>query len=523
MAPIDYSASNGSTLEIAVARRLATDPDRRIGSLLLNPGGPGGSGIDFLRAFVNSAPTELQARFDLVSWDPRGVGESQGLRCNDEIADDLNYEVNTLDGIRDDLDRYVADNAELGAACLAQRPELLDHVGTVASARDIELLRLALHEDKLSYLGFSYGSRLGTVYASLFPTHVRAMVLDGAFPPSLTSTEVALNAGDLEAALVRIDRTCDLEAACAVASPGLIEAFTELRRELDATPGTAPLGLSDRSALLGATFLAIYLPRAWDDYAAALGRATAGDLTRLRTMASAWFGDGSGSFSDVYAGSNTAIMCADGAHAQTVTQAEIDAEATLQASPLLGEILFGANCAGWPGEVEPLPPTATAGAPPILVVGGTHDPATPLRWAERLAAELDRAALVTFDGDGHTSFGNGNTCVDEVVMAYLIDVSVPAQDVVCQAESGVLGVRLSTVEGGIRVDEVFADSAAFEAGLIGGDIITSIDGQLAADITQTTTSAGQTVELEVSRGGDKVVIIVTASRRPWTLPPGPGA
>jgi pimeloyl-ACP methyl ester carboxylesterase len=347
----------------------------------------------------------------------------------------LNGTISVADGLVDDVERVTAELTELGAACRQAAPDLLDHVGTVASARDLDQIRQAIGDPHLSYLGFSYGTRLGAVYATLFPETVRAMVLDGAFPPSLSSEALARNGGDLEAVLDRIDRACAREADCRVRDAGVVVTIDRLLDELDRAAEPDQLGLSDRTLLLGATLLAIYVPDAWPIYTDALADAAGGDLSLLRRLADAWFTT-DGEFNDIYAGANVAIMCADGAYPTDLGSAVRDAIVAASSVDLLVDVTVGATCEGWPAAGESLPAVDTVGAPPLLVVGSTFDPATPLRWAERLAAELDRAVLVTYQGDGHTIVAQGDPCVDAIAVAYLLTVALPPADTVCPGPTG---------------------------------------------------------------------------------------
>lgn len=517
--PLDHDDPTGPSLDVAIARAATADPDLRIGSLLVNPGGPGASGVEFLDGFAQRLPLEITARFDIVSWDPRGVGATAGLDCGVATAAQINETITVDDGIDDDIERITEATADLGSGCLAAASDILAHVGTVAVARDLDLIRASLGDDQLTYLGFSYGTRIGAVYATLFPTAVRAMILDGAFPPGLTSRDLAESSADLQATLERIDRVCALEVDCGVADEGVIGAYQRLLTELDPEPNGDDLGLSDRSLLLGATLLAIYAPNAWQTYTVALGQALDGDIELLTTMAELWFTDDSGDFSDVYKGSNVAIMCGDGAYPSDEPDVLADAEAALVAAPLLADIVLGANCTGWPVAAEPLPPINTAGSPQLLVIGTTNDPATPLRWAELMAEGLDDAALITHVGDGHTVVGGGNACVEATASAYLAEPESPLADQTCRDPDGVLGIQVELAEGGYVVLEVLAGTAAADAGLRVGDIITAVDGLPAVGPEVFVTSPGQLIEIDVLRDGEVSMVEVEAGRRPWTLGP----
>ncbi len=517
--PLDYANPAGATLDLAVARAPARDLSRRIGSLFVNPGGPGGAGVEFLGSFAPQLPASIRDSFDIVSWDPRGVGETQGLDCEVDVAAGINKTLTPADGLVDDIERIAEDTAALGAGCARSAGDLLPFIDTVSVARDLDLLRQAVDDQQLSYLGFSYGSRLGAVYATLFPGNVRALALDGAFPPGLDSSELAGNGADLQATLERIDRVCDLELDCPLASDGLIETYTTLLRELDPEPNPTALGLSDQSLLLGATLLAIYVPSAWRTYTVALADATAGNIELLESLAEAWYTDNSGGFNDIYSGSNVAIMCADGAYPRTRTGVLRDARTALNSAPLLADIVVGAGCEDWPTAPVELPIPDAPDTAPILVIGGTYDPATPLRWAEQMAASFEDAALITYVGDGHTIVGRGNACVDGLTAMYLIDPERRIENTTCHSATGVLGVQLATAEQGLVVTSIVASGAAAQAGVIDNDVIVAVDGEPVTSDGDLITSAGQELTLTVARDGDQIDIAVVSGRRPWTLGP----
>ncbi|MEM7288263.1 MAG: alpha/beta fold hydrolase [Actinomycetota bacterium] len=515
--PVDHERPDGDTIDLAVARAVTADPDRRIGSLLFNPGGPGASGVQFLAGTAATFPPAIAERFDLVSWDPRGVDGSAGLRCVNDVASGINEVADPSDGFDDDLARYVDDNAETGATCLALAGDLLENVGTVATARDLDLLRRALGDEGLSYVGYSYGTRVGAVYAALFPDRVRALVLDGAFPASLSSAQLARNVVDIEATLGRIDRTCDLEPSCAVSADGVVAAVDRLLDQLDDEIPDGPLGLTERSSLIGATLFAIYVPDAWEVFTDALGAALSGDLELVELLAEVWYADDSGDFSDIYRGSNLAIMCADAAYPSDREQALREALDTIEATPVLGSIFSGATCEGWPVEGEALPLPGGAAPIPAIVIGNTHDPATPLRWAEQLADDLPGSVLVTFVGDGHTIVGRGNGCIDRIAERYLVDLEQPARGATCRAPTGLIGVEVLPEAEGFPVTAVVPGGAGDNAGIAVGDVIVAVDGRAADTAEALVTTAGQRVELTIVTAGEERTIAVVAGRRPWTL------
>lgn len=520
--PVDHDRPDGETLELAVARVPATgNPADRIGSLFLNPGGPGASGVDFVR-FAGALPTALTERFDVVSWDPRGVGRSSGLICEPDIADDLNDQLDDEGGLADDAARLADDAAAFGTACGTEYGDLLDHVGTLATVHDLDLLRRAVGDDGLTFVGYSYGSRVGAVYATVYPEQVRGLVLDGAFPPELTPGDLAQNAADFELALERADARCAAEPTCAAHVGGLLPRVQALLDSSDDTPDPDRRGVSDRAVVAIATIRSLYRAGSTPAFAEAVMAATNGDLSVLEAQAAPYY-LADGDFDPIFLGANQGVMCADGALVADEAALAEELKTILEVAPVMGPWLGGGGCIGWPGEVTPLPAVDSAGAPTILVVGTTFDPATPYRWAEQLAEDLDEAVLVAHDGDGHTAFPDV-PCVTDVVVPYLLALDTPGDDEVrCRTSSGLLGLRILETDDGLEVTAIEPGSAADRAGLLPGDLILSVDLQPLQGSEDIFSDAGQTRVLAIERAdnppGDEVFTLeITADPRPWWIP-----
>ncbi|MEO1063362.1 MAG: alpha/beta hydrolase [Actinomycetota bacterium] len=431
--PIDHDDPDGSTVGIAVARAPADDDDP-IGSLIVNPGGPGASGIDFLRNFALAAPAELRDRFALVSFDPRGVGRSSSIDCGWVLDEDRFDPIDASDDLATRVEASLTEAVEEAQQCADAVGELLPHVGTVATARDLDLLRTALGDDALTYLGFSYGTRIGAVYAELFPDRVRALVLDAADRIRPQPDDTLQQYVAFESAFETFAAACGALDGCPL-GPGeaeqiVAEIDAELRtRVLDTDSSlVGPDRVLTRDELYVALLTSLYSESQWTTLAAGLELARdTGDGSILQLLTDNYLERGEdGSYSDIVE-SFTAITCADESYRPT--EAEVRA-AALTALPQLRVFApvapdIGVDCFGWPAPVDPLPETLDAvGAPPIVVVGTTGDPATPYRWAVDMATELDSAVLVTYEGVVHTAFFS-SSCVRDAAVDYLVDLEVP--------------------------------------------------------------------------------------------------
>jgi pimeloyl-ACP methyl ester carboxylesterase len=425
--PLDYANPEKDTIKIALIRKRATNPIQRIGSLLINPGGPGASGIGFLRGFA-SALTNLNKRFDLVGFDPRGVGQSAPIHCLDATREAA---YNALDPVLDDpQEKQAALDAdkEFGDGCQQMSGRILPFVDTVSAARDMDLMRAALGDAKLTYLGFSYGTFLGATYASLFPTHVRALSLDGVVDPKLSANESAITqAAGFEQDLQAFLADCRSRSTCTYARSGDPGAkLNALMQRIDKNP----LPVGDRQLTRGLAIIGVAYPlydqSAWPVLDQALTATDQGDGRLLLRLSDLYYSE----FSlDAF----IVIECLDRPSPTDVASYDALGPAFAKASPFFGPAFqysnlqcayLGVKATGHAG------PISAEGAPPILLVGGTNDPATPYSWAVSLHQQLTSSVLLTRSGNGHTSY-SASVCSQQAEDAYLINLTLPAEGTVC--------------------------------------------------------------------------------------------
>jgi pimeloyl-ACP methyl ester carboxylesterase len=417
--PRDYAAPTEGYLNVSMIRSAARRPDARLGSLLINPGGPGGSGVEFVRDNVAGFPELLRERFDIVGFDPRGVNTSTAVRC-----------IDNLDG-HAALDPSPDDAAEL--------EELVEAAREYAAARDLEVLRGAVGDDELTYLGFSYGTLIGSRYAELYPDRIRAMALDGAIDPSLDlKTFRIAQANAFEGALTRFLDDCASRAKCPFYEGGnSARAFDALMASIDRRPIPA-IRLNDER-LVGpglawsAVLAGLYSESFWPILASALALAKDGDGSLMLAISDPFRGrKPNGSYSNLQ-DAYVANICLDYPAPTDVTDYTGWAAGLEATAPHFAEFVAYNDliCSFWAVPAQGAPqPVSAKGAPPIVVVGSTGDPATPYAWSVALADQLESGVLLTRDGEGHTAYAE-NVCVQNAVNAYLIELDVPAEGLIC--------------------------------------------------------------------------------------------
>ena len=425
--PLDHDDPGGETIDIAVSRFASTPPDR-VGSLFINFGGPSGETNEILAFSGPFYSTLFDGRFDIIGWDPRATGETAPLQCESFRDDDIGVGfIDPGDGFTAELAEEEASFLELAACAEASGP-IVDHLSTSDVARDLDLLRQAVGDDGLSYLGYSYGTQIGWVYASLFPQNVRAMILDGAVPPgSFGSAGLVEQYEGFERTFAEFDAVCNANAArCEQASEGLATTVDRLTAELRANP----IQSNDGSIYTAEDFLEGVLITLYTE----AGSSVPG-LSRNITSVDAgnpgpFIADAQSGNSSSTAGVYKAVNCADGFDVDSPEDSIAHLSEIVTVAPRFGQINEGIRCDLWPGEIKGLPELDTTGAPTLLVVGNTLDPATPYESAIELDALLDDSVLLTYEGTGHTIVGRDG-CIDAFALDYLVNLTPPPPGTTC--------------------------------------------------------------------------------------------
>lgn len=427
--PVDHDDPDGATLELAAVKLPAKDPSTSIGPLLVNPGGPGGSGIDFV--LRNFWPRALTDNFDLIGFDPRGVGASSPIDCGFDIG--ALYAPDPAPQTPEAVERLETVSKEYVASCEKHAADVLAHMGTRDVAADMDDLRRALGVDKINYLGYSYGTSIGQVYADAYPTHIRAMVLDGVVRLGQPGIDAARDQGvAFDKVLGKFFARCPSLGDCPRDPAATL-------RQVRAQLRKAPMHTDDggRTLTSGGFQLgvgqALYGTSFWPTLASGLSEAGAGDGTVMLRLADQYLGrEPDGSYenqTDVY----FAVSCLDWDWPDD-PGAFIDAgRAVAKTAPYLAEgiITDYIRCAYWPTRPRPLTPPRAQGSPLIVVVSTTDDPATPYDNGVDLAHELPKGALITKVGSEHTAYGRGDACVDNAVHAYLVSLRPPEKNLRC--------------------------------------------------------------------------------------------
>ncbi|MFB6844568.1 alpha/beta hydrolase [Streptomyces sp. NPDC056373] len=430
--PLDWSKPDGETTGLGLIRAKARGGDR-VGSLLFNFGGPGASGVSMMPSY---APTvsALRERYDLVSWDPRGVGESEGVRCRGDKEIQAAESVDLTPDTPAEEKAFLEDATDFGKGCQKDAGKLLAHVSTADSARDMDRIREVLGDKRMNYFGISYGTELGGTYAHLFPEKVGRMTLDAVVDPGADTVGHAQNqARGFQRAL-----NSYLESTGQDPEAGTRKIAALLKR-IDAHP--LPAGLPGRKLTQALAVTGIILPLyskdSWPTLTSALDAAERGDGSELLTLADRYNERTPSGRYGTTTHSQRVISCLDDRQRPTVAGTKRLLPRFEKISPVFGTFL-GWDTAGWchdwpvPGQHD-TPEVSAPGAAPVLVVGNTGDPATPYEGARRMAGELGKGVgvMLTWRGEGHGAYGSGSDCVDSTVDAYLLDGSVPKDGKVC--------------------------------------------------------------------------------------------
>jgi pimeloyl-ACP methyl ester carboxylesterase len=440
--PVDYQNPGNASLTLALKKLPAKDSADKVGSLLINPGGPGGSGTDYVTYAEDAFGKRLMDSFDIIGFDPRGVALSTPLDC---LTDKEVDEFIAFDGTPDteqELKESLQLSINLAKGCEAVENNLIAHVGTQEAARDMDIIRELVGDEKLNFLGASYGTYLGGMYAELFPDKVGRLVLDGAVDPSLSGEEQSFDqAVGLDTALKRFVEDCPKHDDCPLTQKG--EAgVKEIRDFLDSLD-SKPLKTEDPERILtqamGVYAVAgfLYSDEWWSYMRQSLATAFDGDGTDLLSIVDL-FNErkDDGTFATNATEAIYAINCFDEPSDATEEQVREFAKTWIKDAPVFGDYLAWGNlaCSIWPvKDPNPINKFVAQGAAPIVVVGTKYDPATPYKWAIGLSSQLTSSVLLTYEGDGHTAYMRGSECIDKEIENYLVDGIVPAKNIVCPA------------------------------------------------------------------------------------------
>ncbi|WP_221347914.1 alpha/beta hydrolase [Streptomyces beigongshangae] len=440
-APLDWDEPAGDTIGLALIRARASGAeDRRIGSLLFNFGGPGGSGVTALPAFGQDYE-QLRTRYDLVSFDPRGVGRSAGVKCEDDEQLDEYFQQDATPDDGAEQRTLLAGLKKFNKACGKNSGRILPHVRTTDAARDMDLMRQVLGDDRLHYFGISYGTELGGVYAHLFPRKVGRAVFDAVVDPTRSPVQGSLaQAKGFQLALDNFAEDCASkpeECPLGDGAQGVKDRISELLRNLDAKPipGVFPRELT-QTAAIGGIAQALYSQEFWEYLTEGLQQAYEGDGTVLMLLSDSMNGrDRNGEYSNISA-ANASVNCADDKARYTVADVRAKLPEFRKASSVFGDYLAWSmvGCTDWAvAGAADRPDVSAPGAAPILVVGNTGDPATPYEGARRMVESLGKGVGVelTYKGQGHGAYDSGNECVRDAVNGYLLDGRVPSAGTVC--------------------------------------------------------------------------------------------
>ena len=433
--PLDYADPQGETIDLYVARHRA-DGDR-VGILMVNNGGPGSPASSMAVNATSWFQSPLTSRFDIIAWDPRGTGVSDGaVDCIDDNEYDQFYASGDITP-DDEAERaeLVELAREFAQRCIDRVGRPLQYIGTNNSARDMDAIRQALDEVQASYFGFSYGSELGAVWATMYPTTVRAAVLDGASDPNADGVEATRQQWvGFENALNTFLAECSDDSSCAFHNDGDAEgAFDRLFASLDESPLDGPEGRADVSLAVAVTGVvrAMYSDQFWPALERSLDDAANGDGDGLLALQDAYYQRRSdGSYSDLLE-SFQAISCADDPERPTVEEADADAERLIGSAPRLFPYTTGSySCSFFPEALDPRIEITGVGAGPIVVVGTTGDPSTPLDSSREMADTLEDGRLVVVVANQHTGY-RVNSCIDDIIHDYLVQLEAPEDETVC--------------------------------------------------------------------------------------------
>lgn len=426
LVPLDYANPGEQAITLSLAKKAATKTPK-LGTLFVNPGGPGGSGRNLVTYF-NTTGLE---QYDVVGWDPRGTNDSTPVKCYGNQESDAYNELDASPDNEAETQALIVGSYEFGKSCWEASGSLLEHISTIDTVRDLDLLRQLVGDDKLAYLGYSYGTQIGSVYADLFPQRTGRLVLDASV--DITDDDTVIQAMGFDLALGNFAAWCARQ-NCSLGNSkdAVLKTVTDFLERLDANP--VKVGDRNLTQTLAGTGIASYMYGgipAWEVLVNDLKAAIDGNGARLlRASDSLNDRNEDGSYGSQFY-SFPAIGCADG-YDMGVVEAEKRWLADQQKAPIYGKYFGpGYTCALWPVRSEVQFKPTGSGAAPLLVIGATGDPATPYQNAVTMATQLESGVLVTYEGEGHGTYGGKSDCVDKIVVAYLTKGTVPQDGVKC--------------------------------------------------------------------------------------------
>ena len=439
--PIDYTNESLGQFDIAVVRYRDPNQHDRLGSLVINPGGPGVSGVDYaLNAQYVINPDVLE-RYDIVGFDPRGIGASTPISCLTDAEQEATLISDPKPDTAAEYAQTLIDTQDYVDKCVARTPHIA-HFSTQETAYDMEKLRQGLGDEKLNYLGFSYGSYLGTLYAQAFPQFVGRFVLDGAIDPNITiEDQTIVQAVAFDKALENFMADCPLNKDCPLPKNATPAFFTDLFNKVSQTPLTVGTRKITEGLVVTGTASALYDDETgWPSLRTAISQALTGDGTKYAELADTYNSrNADGTYQNNENDANIVIECLDWRQSQSNDQIKAQAASYKKAAPVFGPYVAygGITCNMFSKTLNRTPANNTKDAQikntatPVLVIGTTQDPATPYAWAKALSKHILGSYLITLKAEGHTGYGRVSTCVDDAVDLYLVTGKTPAKNLTC--------------------------------------------------------------------------------------------
>jgi pimeloyl-ACP methyl ester carboxylesterase len=436
--PLDYLNPAGRTIEVALLKVPATGSDSR--ALLVNPGGPGASGLDFAEYLSSVLGPDARNMYDVVGFDPRGVGQSAPVRCLTGTQTTQWYRTDSTPDTAQERRTLLNRATAIARGCLNHDPELARNIGSTNTVKDMDIIRQALAQDTLNWFGFSYGTTLGALYAQEFPERVGRMVLDGGVDPRLDAMQLSKGQSDgFQLAVRRFAADCARRSDCVASSqPGVLRSINRLLKTLDDSPlrTDGPRRLVQAEAL-SALFFSMYSTRLWPTLRSGLRQASRGNGTTLQLLAQLSRDQvGPDRYGSNLASAFYAIACWDFPPTPGVAGLSAAARSWSRGVvvPEMARAMSWGNapCSNWFGH-SPVPPQAVSSTTqaPILIIGTQFDPATPYAWSQALSDQLTTSRLLTYRGDGHTAYGGMNLCVDGITNRYLTTGELPDPGTSC--------------------------------------------------------------------------------------------